>query len=126
MKFSTYLYQILGLSFILIVLILALGSTILADYYLIIHPWMVGIFALITGTEHYFLTKAVKNQPNRFSQVFMGASAIKLMALLFVTVIYLIVDKTQVIPFVVVLFVLYLIFTSFEVRALQKLVKGSS
>ncbi|MCK5820896.1 MAG: hypothetical protein KAH17_03375 [Bacteroidales bacterium] len=126
MKYSNYLYRLAGLAAVLLILIIALGNTVLSEYYLPIHPWMVGLFAFVSGLEHWYLMKSIKNHPNRFSNVFMAASAIKLLSLLFVTVIYLVIDKSKVLPFVGVLFSLYVIFTGFEVRALQKLVKGNS
>ena len=126
MNYSSYLYRLIGLTVVLVVLILVLSTTGLSEYYLPIHPWLAGVFALFTGLEHWYLMRSLKNSPNRFSQVFMGASALKLLALLIVTVIYLIIDKSKVLPFVVVLFSLYVIFTGFEVMALQKLVKGKS
>ena len=126
MKYSSYLYRLAGLSAVLIILILALSTTGLSEYYLPIHPWLAVFLAFVTGLEHWYLMKSLKNQPNRFSQVFMAASALKLLALLVVTVIYLVIDKDKVLPFVVVMFSLYAIFTGFEVRALQKLVKGDN
>lgn len=126
MKYSSYLYRLAGLSVVLAIVILALGATILSEYYLPIHPWMVGFFAFVTGLEHWYLMQSLKKKPKRFSNVFMAASALKLLALLVVTVIYLLIDKNNVLPFVVVLFSLYAIFTGFEVRALQKLVEGDS
>ncbi len=126
MKYSSYLFQLTAVTAFVVILILALSTTNLAEFYLPIHLWLVGIFAVLTGLEHWLLGKAVQGKPNRFSTVFMATSALKLLAMLFITVIYLIFDKSKVIPFVVVLFVLYVIYTVFEVIALQKLVKGSS
>ncbi len=126
MKYSSYLYRLTIMAIALIILILLLKTIWLSDYYLPIHPWLVGFLAFVTGLEHWYLMKSLKSRPNRFSQVFMAASALKLLALLVVTVIYLVVDKDKVLPFVIVLFSLYAIFTGFEVNALQKLVKRDS
>jgi len=126
MKYSSYIYRLAALSGVLIILIVLLGTKLLSEFYLPIHPYMVGFFAIVTGLEHWYLMKSLKNQANRFSNVFMAASALKLLALLVVTVIYLIIDKSKVLPFVVVLFSLYAVFTGFEVRALQKLVKSNN
>jgi hypothetical protein len=126
MKIRSYWLGLLTISTLLIVVVLVLNQTELSEYYQAIHPWIPVIFLILTGAEHTILLKTIIKNPNRFSQAFMAASSIKLLLILLVTVIYLLIDKSQVIPFVIILFVNYIVFTVFEVRALLKLVKRSS
>lgn len=126
MKFSHYFLKLTGITVLLTLIILLIQQSSLQTYSLTIHPWMPLIFFTITLTEHRILFATIQKNPKRFSQAFMGASSLKLFLILIVTVIYLLIDKSQVVPFLLVLFVLYVIYTVFEVQALLKLVKHSS
>jgi hypothetical protein len=125
MKFKHYLIWLLVLTVILVGLILALKQTQLSIYYQPFHPWLPVIFMLLTLAEHTVLLRTIQRNSSRFSQAFMAASSIKLLLILIVTVIFLLIDKSQVVSFVIVLFVTYLVFTVFEVRALLSLVHGN-
>lgn len=126
MKLSSYLVKLLAIGLFLLVVILILKNTSLSGYYLPVFAWLPLIFTAITGLEHWIIYSTIKKNPKRFSLAFMGASSAKLLLILLVTVVYLLVDKSQVVPFVVVLFVHYIFFTVFEVLALLKLVKEKS
>lgn len=126
MKYSAYLIRLVLIGAALSAAFWLLGKTSLSQYYLDIHLWLPWIFVAITAAEHRILYQTVSRNPNRFSQAFMAASSIKLLLILSVTVIYLLIDKSGVLAFVAVLFVNYVIFTIFEVKALLNLVKKSS
>ena len=126
MKLLPYLLSLFGIGLVLTLAILALNQTELSSYYQPVFPWMPLMFVFITACEHLIIYRTIKINPKRFSQTFMIASFFKLLLILLVTVIYLLVDKTQVIAFVILLFVNYLVFTSYEVKALLRLVKGSN
>lgn len=125
MKFTTYLLTLLFIGAVLSALVWLLKLTPAGQYYLPIHLWLPVIFVVITATEHRFLYNTIRKHPTRFTQAFMAASSIKLLLILAVTVIYLLIDKSQVLAFVSVLFINYIIFTIFEVKALLRLVKKS-
>ena len=126
MKLLPYLLSLFGIGLVLSIAILALNHTELSIYYQPVFPWMPLIFAILTATEHYIIFNTIKKNPKRFSQTFMIASFFKLLLILLVTVIYLLIDKSQVIAFVIILFINYLVFTSYEVKALLRLVNRSS
>ncbi|MBT3242766.1 MAG: hypothetical protein HN352_06420 [Bacteroidetes bacterium] len=119
-----YLLRLSGLTMALAIIGAALFLTVLKPWYLQVFPWMLGFMSLITLTEHYILSKSLAGRPNRFTQVFMGASALKLLLILLVMVVYLLLRKETVLPFVAGIFVLYFAFTWFEVRILLKQVQG--
>ncbi len=123
MSFRKYLLSLLIVCLSVGVVGAVIFLTVLKQYYLPVFPWILAFMAAITLAEHYIMTKSLSGRPNRFSQSFMGVSAAKLFLILIVMVIYLLVRKEDVISFVAVIFVLYVIFTWFEVRVLLKLVK---
>ena len=122
--FRTYMFRLLALTIVIGILGAALFLSVLKPYYIPIFPWMLGLMAIITLIEHLIMTKSLSGRPNHFSQSFMIASALKLLLILVVMVIYLLIKKEYVIPFVAGIFVLYVFYSWFEVRILLKLVQG--
>jgi uncharacterized membrane protein YfcA len=113
---------------ILTVLVAILGAllfmTLLKEYYLDVFPFLLAFFALVTLVFHMIIERSFRKNPEKFSYVFMGLSAGKLVAILVMIVIYLIIRRETVIPFLVGTFLLYLVFTLFEVKTLLRLVQG--
>ncbi len=124
MNQKRYLLQLTGITFLIALVSTILFLTVLQAYYLPVFPFLLAAVALITLIEHRILTQTLTRKPKRFNQAFMAASAGKLFALLLVMVVYLIVDKEQVISFVIAVFLLYVIYTWYEVKVLLKLVQG--
>ena len=98
--------------------------TVLKEYYLPIFPVLLIFFALMTASFHVILTRTLEKKPNSFSIVFMGLSAGKLFLMLLLIVVYLILRRETVISFLAGTFMLYMVFTFFEVKTLLRLVKG--
>ena len=98
--------------------------TVLKEYYLPIFPVLLIFFALMTASFHVILTRTLEKKPNSFSIVFMGLSAGKLFLMLLLIVVYLILRRETVISFLAGTFLLYMVFTFFEVKTLLRLVKG--
>jgi len=98
--------------------------TILKEYYLPIFPFMLVFFALLTASFYVILKRTLNNKPKSFSNMFMGLSAGKLFSMLLLIVIYLILRRETVIPFLAGTFLLYLVFTFYEVKTLLGLVQG--
>ena len=113
---------------ILTIIVGALGGalflTILKEYYLPIFPFMLVFFAIMTASFYLVLKRTLNNKPKSFSNMFMGLSAGKLFSMLLLIVVYLILRRETVIPFLAGTFLLYLVFTFFEVKTLLGLVQG--
>ena len=103
----------------------ALFFTVLKEYYLSVFPYLLVLFTLLTYSNHTILTKTLKDKPQKFTYVFMGVSAAKLFLMLIAIVVYLLIRRETVIPFLVGTFLLYLVFTFFEVKTLLRLVQGN-
>ena len=102
----------------------ALFLTVLKDYYLPVFPLLLLFFAVLTAGFHLILTNSLKKKPDKFTYLFMGLSAVKLLMMLLLVVIYLILRRETVITFLAGTFLLYLVFTLFEVKTLLSLVQG--
>ena len=100
-----------------------LFNTILKEYYLPVFPVLLIFFALMTYIFHTVLERSFKRKPEKFTYIFMGMSAGKLFVSLLMIVIYLIFRRDTVIPFLAGTFLLYLVFTFFEVKTLLRMVQ---
>lgn len=97
--------------------------TFLRSYYLTIFPFQIGIIALVTIFSHLKLMDARQKNARGFSTVFLSTMMIKLLIYMAFILVYLLVDKTNAINFVLTFFVLYLVFTAFEVREISIFLK---
>lgn len=115
---------LLILTTIVCILSAGLFMTVLKEYYLNIFPFMLLFFVMITVSFYEILARSLRKNPKIFSNLFMALSAGKLLVILLVIIIYLILKKSTVIPFLAGTFLLYLVFTFFEVKTLLGLVQG--
>ena len=113
---------------------LAIVSTLVAFAGLTLHflahdlttpalPWLILLFILTTFILYYILLKASEKKFNQFTNYFMAASVFKLLMLLVIITVYVYFFRNDAIRFVVTMFVLYLIYTVFEVYWLLKINK---
>ncbi|MBK7029220.1 MAG: hypothetical protein IPH45_08385 [Bacteroidales bacterium] len=86
-------------------------------------PWLILLFIFSTSFLYYILLKASTGKFNRFTNIFMAASVIKLLLLLVLITFYLYFFKTDAIRFVISIFVLYIVYTLLEVIWLLKISK---
>lgn len=89
-----------------------------AGYYV-----MLGIFFLLTWAAHFLNAKSLGGRAHQFSTRFLLLTLVKLFFVLGGMVVYLLFYRDGVIPFVLVTFVLYVLFTAFELRELTGLVR---
>jgi len=112
---------------LLILIVGAVGAvlflTLLKEHYLPVFPALLAFFALMTFVFHNVLERSFKKNPKKFTYTFMGMSAGKLFVTLMMIVIYLIFRRDTVIPFLAGTFLLYLLFTFFEVKTLLRMVQ---
>ena len=116
--------QLLILTIIVSIISAGLFMTVLKEYYLNVFPFMLLFFVVITISFYEILARSLRKNPKNFSNLFMGLSAGKLLVILLVIIIYLILEKSTVISFLAGTFLLYLVFTFFEVKTLLGLVQG--
>lgn len=84
-------------------------------------PWLILFFLFSTFLIFYMLLKASSGKFNRFTNLFMVVTVVKLLLLLGIITVYLFINKDDAIRFAVSIFILYLIYSSFEVLWLLKI-----
>ncbi len=92
-----------------------LFSTVLKTHYLSAFPYMILLIATVTTIGHLWVVKASGQNAMKFTTAFMASVSLKLMVYLFFMLIYLMIDRSQVIPFVLTFITFYISFTVFEV-----------
>lgn len=109
-------------------LITALAYVIIAIVFYFIFPekfhWSLLIapafVALVTAFMHKKLMLSSDARAQKFTNMFLGMTGLKLMAYLFYILIYVLTLKTFAIPFLAIFFPLYIVFTTLEVSQLLK------
>ncbi|MGI8891998.1 MAG: hypothetical protein ACR2GN_00925 [Bacteroidia bacterium] len=82
---------------------------------------LIYFFALTAFLLHYFLYKVSKGNPRRFISYFMGATGIKLFLYMTVLLIFVFSLPERAVGFISEFFVLYVLYTIFEVYFTLKL-----
>lgn len=113
------------LIFILIISLIAsaLFTTILKTFYLSAFPYLVLLIATVTTIGHLWIVKASDQNTMKFTTTFMASVTLKLMIYLFFMLIYLLIDRSEAITFVVTFMILYILFTIFEVVQVLDFIK---
>jgi len=99
-------------------------SLFFPDYYLPILPYLLVFFYLVTIGIHSYQLRLAKKDIGKFTRSNMLITFFKLIIYSVVAVVYIALDKTNAVPFVLCLMVLYLIFTFFEVSELTKITRS--
>lgn len=100
-----------------------LFSTILKQVYFEVFPVQLLLIAIVTSVGHLWILKAAEQNTVRFTTAFMGSATLKLMIYLFFILIYLWIDRSHVVPFVLTFIILYIIYTIFEVVEVLRVIK---
>ncbi len=118
--FKKYLIRLL--IFVAIITLIASGLyfTVLSKFYLPVFPYVLLFFTVISVLTHYILIKSGKSRIAKFSTSFMGITSLKLFLYLIFIIVYLLIDKTNALVFVLTFFIIYLLFTIFETSSLLK------
>jgi hypothetical protein len=100
-----------------------LFTTVLKTVYLAVFPFELLLIAVVTTVGHLWIINASAQNNVKFTTAFMGSATLKLMIYLFFILIYLWIDHTQVIPFVLTFMILYILYTIFEVIEVLRFIK---
>jgi len=100
-----------------------LFSTVLKLFYVASYPYQVLLIATVTTIGHLWIIRASEQNTIRFTTAFMGSATLKLLVYLFFMLIYLWLDHSNVVPFVLTFMTLYLVYTIFEVTEVLRFIK---
>lgn len=103
---------ILALAGYVLSLFLPEGAIAAMYYYILL------FFLAVTAAVHFVLLRVTRLSPRKFVAYFMFTTLIKLVIYFVVVLIYAFSVKTNLIPFILYFFILYILFTVFEVVSL--------
>ena len=101
----------------------ALFTTVLKTFYLSVFPIQLLLIATITTMGHLWVIRSADQNPMKFTTAFMASVTLKLLVYLFFMLIYLLIDHSEVISFILTFIALYIAFTIFEVIQVLKFIK---
>ena len=87
-------------------------------------PYLFLFFLSVTLVVHYVLLKASEKRFSKFTTYFMLATFLKLMLYIAVLLIYVLLNRSDAIPFIITFFILYIFYTAFEVISILSYTKS--
>lgn len=121
-----FIVKILIFTILIYVIATALFNTVLKTWYFAAYPYQLLLIALITTIGHLWIVKASEQNPRKFTTAYMASVTLKLMVYLSFMLIYLMIDRSQVIAFVLTFITFYTLFTVFEVIHVLDFIKKQS
>ncbi len=114
--------------FTLIVFVIAsiLFSTVLKTWFLPSYPYQLLLIASVTTIGHLIIINASEQNSRKFSTAFLASVTLKLMIYLTFLLVFLLIDHSKVIPFVLTFIIFYVLFTVFEVIEVLNFIKKQS
>jgi uncharacterized membrane protein YeaQ/YmgE (transglycosylase-associated protein family) len=98
-------------------------STVLKQFFLTILPATLAFFYIVTNLVHAFLVKMASKSSSKFTSQYMATSFIKMFFYLAVAIVYVIINKADAKIFLVNFLLLYVVYTTFEVVEISKVVR---
>jgi predicted neutral ceramidase superfamily lipid hydrolase len=121
--FRQFIIKILVFTIIITVIAAFLFLTILKTWYVASYPYQIILIATVTTIGHLLVIKSSLENARRFATAFLASVTLKLMIYLTFILVYLLIDHSQTIPFVLTFITLYILFTTFEVIEVLNFVK---
>jgi len=114
-KYQHFILRLTFLSLILGIIVLILDRLLPSGIVSPASPYLLILFYVITAIVHYVLLRITALNPRKFVGYFMLATSLKLMNYLIVVVVYVFYVKEGILSFILTFFILYIIYTAFEV-----------
>ena len=121
-ELKQFVRQILIFSIVIAIIGGGIFGTVLSEYYLVVFPFLLSFFVIVTLAVHYFLLNSTKGRPAQFNTSFVGTTGIKLFVYIIFLGIYIFFNREDALVFTTVFMTLYFLFTIFEVRAILKII----
>ena len=118
-----FIVKILIFTLLIYAIATVLFHTVLTRWYFAPYPYLLLLVATITTIGHLWILKASAQNTRRFTTAYMASVTLKLIAYIAFMLIYLLIDRTQVITFVLTFITLYLTYTIFEVVNVLKFIR---
>ncbi|MCK4700125.1 MAG: hypothetical protein KAT38_07310 [Bacteroidales bacterium] len=103
------------ISLILFIAGFFLFITILKEYFSFSFPVLLLVIFLITVLFHRYIIRSTGESNRKFPAKFLGATVIKMGLYMILIISYVVFNRENAVPFLLVFMIIYLIFTIFEV-----------
>jgi hypothetical protein len=123
MKLKGFIVKLTGLTVVLAIIGWLVFSLFLSEFYLPILPYLLFFFFIVTVLIHWYQLKLAKKSIASFARSNMLITFFKLVLYSIVAIIYIALDSSNALPFVICLMFLYLIYTFFEVSEITRIAK---
>ena len=123
MKLKGFIAKLIGLTAVIALVGWLVFFFLLSDFYLPVLPYLLLFFFIVTVLIHWYQLKLAKKSIASFARNNMLITFFKLILYSIVAIIYIALDSTNAIPFVICLMLLYLIYTFFEVAEITRISK---
>ncbi len=123
-ELKSFLYKMLIIALFIISLEGLFFVYKMPEAYSNIYILLLAIFLVLAISSHSYLLKSLSKKANNFINMVMMFSGIKILVYLIFMVVYIIVSTNKhVIPFVIIFFIHYIIFTIVELSSILKAMK---
>jgi len=89
-------------------------------------PFLFFFFAAITLISNYILLRSLKSKLSRFINTFLIMTIVKLILYVGIMIIYVLLNRSDAVPFMITFFILYLFYTIFEVVKMISLTRSQT
>ncbi len=114
-RFIQFLTRLSVFTLVLGLITLLIFSQLPAGYASITLPFQFVLFFSVILTVHYLLLKVSEKSPGSFITRFMLVSFLKLLFYITILVVYLLLNKNDILRFTIPYLILYILYSSFEI-----------
>lgn len=125
-KYKSYILRLGLISVFLLVGSSALFLTVLKPWFNYIFPFVILYFFLFNSFQHFKLLKLSKGDPRVFHTNYMAWFGVKLFLNLSFVIVYVLLNRSQALSFVLFFAFCYVVYTTFEVIALSKTLRSGN
>ena len=123
---KNYLMRLGALSAILLVITLGMFLTVLNSWFNYVFLFVILYFFLFSAFQHVKLMKSLTDNPRVFNTNYMAWFGIKLFLNLSFVIVYVLLNRSEALSFVVFFGFCYLVYTIFEVISLTKILRSGN
>lgn len=89
-------------------------------------PFLFFFFTAITLISYYILLRSLKSKLSRFVNTFLLSTIFKLFLYIGIMILYVLLNRSDAVPFMITFFILYLFYTIFEVVKMIPLTRSQT
>ena len=120
---TSYIKKILILTAVL-ALIMGAAYLVIPQHISLALPFLLAFFLGISILSYKILQKKARTEPRKFIMGFMAHTVVRMMIYLFIIVVYAFIYRSDAVNFIIGFFILYTVFTFFEVMQFMDLTRS--